>query len=67
MIGKISGQKSPFGTALGNILDPNNRSLSRVLQRVAKRKSAVYSDICECFEQRMGNPQWKGFPHKPSQ
>ena len=25
MIGNISGQKSLFGTALGSILDPNNR------------------------------------------
>ena len=25
-------------------------------------ESAAYSDICEHFEQRMGNPQWKGFP-----
>ena len=25
MIGKISGQKSLFGTALVSILDPNNR------------------------------------------
>ena len=24
-------------------------------------KSAAYSDICENFEQRMENPQWKGF------
>ena len=25
-------------------------------------ETAAYSDICEYFEQRMGNPQWKGFP-----
>ena len=25
-------------------------------------ETAAYSDICEDFEQRMGNPQWKGFP-----
>ena len=25
-------------------------------------ENAAYSDICEYFEQRMGNPQWKGFP-----
>ena len=25
-------------------------------------RSAAYSDICEHSEQRMGNPQWKGFP-----
>ena len=25
-------------------------------------RGAAYSDICEGFEQRMGNPQWKGFP-----
>ena len=25
-------------------------------------RGAAYSDICEHFEQRMGNPQWKGFP-----
>ena len=25
-------------------------------------RGAAYSDICEDFEQRMGNPQWKGFP-----
>ena len=24
--------------------------------------NAAYSDICEYSEQRMGNPQWKGFP-----
>ena len=25
-------------------------------------ETAAYSDICGDFEQRMGNPQWKGFP-----
>ena len=24
--------------------------------------NAAHSDICEYSEQRMGNPQWKGFP-----
>ena len=25
-------------------------------------ETAAYSDICEDFEQRIENPQWKGFP-----
>ena len=32
------------------------------MEGLPSAESAAYSDICEHFEQRMGNPQWKGFP-----
>ena len=48
MIGKISGQKSLFGTALGSILDPNNRWIklaNKMLLSKIERKLSVY--FCE--------------------